>query len=190
MQGFKNRVVSKQIKGTWRTEQVLNDTTYYIQNKNLHNKLGHFFILLSKLKVNGEYYRPMPLWFELGENMSITVWGGFKTDYASIPRPLWILLAPEEIKRAAILHDAGYRILWFLFNDEIISKRQFSYFRKVFDDLFLEAMGYVDPPILEIQKRGAYKAVRWFGWMKGAGLRDQKIIENNFPENDRIFNFS
>lgn len=183
--GFENFIDSRQIEGTWRTEQILNDTSYYIQDKEILQDIKDFFYLLEKLKVEGKFFMPFPLWFEL-ENNKITVFGGFKTDYASIPRLLWRIITPWEIKRPAILHDAGYRILWFLKNHEFITERQFTIFRKAFDELFREALDYVDPPISDFKKIGTYKSVRWFGWMKGAGLRDKHIIENNFPQIDRI----
>nr|WP_246459599.1 DUF1353 domain-containing protein [Puniceicoccus vermicola] len=128
---------------------------------------------------------PLPLWFEF-EGRKLTVWGGFKTDYASIPRGLWFLLAPRQIRRAAILHDAGYRILGFLRDQKIITNRQFSIFRETFDDLFFEAMGHVDPSISAFKRCAAFRSVRAFGWMRGAGLNDATIIQNNFPVVDRI----
>jgi len=188
--GFKELVDSRQISGTWRTEKILNDTSYYIQSEKIIGGLKDLFCLLDKLKIdNGNktnpYYLQIPLWFDLEKNV-FTVWAGFKTDYASIPRFWWIIIAPTQIKRAAIIHDSGYRLIWFLKKEEIITNEQFKYFRNIFDNLFHEAMGYVDPPISGFLIFSAYKSVRAFGWIKGSGLKDKKIIENNFPQWDRI----
>ena len=40
---------------------------------------------------------------------TITVKKGFVTDLASAPRALWVLIAPFDIARAAIIHDLLYK---------------------------------------------------------------------------------
>ncbi len=90
--------------------------------------------------------------YDVGEEGSsdvINVPIGTYTDFASIPRPLWIILPRwGKYGNAAVIHD------W-LYWDQARS-------RKEADGIFLDAMG-----ILEVspwQKHAIYWAVRAFGW--------------------------
>lgn len=86
-----------------------------------------------------------------GENsqMEINVPVGFITDFASIPRVLWIILTPYGIYgKAAVLHD-------FLYATQ-------SSTRKWCDQIFLEAMKVLNVSFLK--RRTMYRAVRLFGW--------------------------
>ena len=50
---------------------------------------------------------------------TITVRKGFITDLASVPRPMWAIIAPFDIARAAIIHDLLYKNI-----------RQYRWFKK------------------------------------------------------------
>jgi hypothetical protein len=52
--------------------------------------------------------QPMP--YQIGRTgLSVIVPAGFVTDYASIPRPLWVMYAPHDrYSRAAVVHDYLY----------------------------------------------------------------------------------
>lgn len=92
-------------------------------------------------------------------NQYIRVPVGFKTDFASIPRPLFLLL-PDWAKynKAPILHD------WLYQTKEIMSE---PINRKQADDIFLEAMmvGWRDYPGRNFVAYLEYYAVRLFAWL-------------------------
>ena len=79
---------------------------------------------------------------------SIRVPNGFITDFASVPRPFWIIFPPDgQYTQAAVLHDYLYYF--------------HLYDRKKSDYIFLEAM-----KVLEVswwKRRVMYRAVRMFG---------------------------
>jgi len=75
---------------------------------------------------------------------------GFPTDFASIPRPFWIIFPPDgQYTQAAVLHD-------YLYHSRI-------YKRKKSDLIFLEAMKVLEVPFWK--RRIIFRAVRWFGWI-------------------------
>lgn len=83
-----------------------------------------------------------------GSGDRINVELGFKTDFASVPRPLWWWLSPwGKHGNAAVIHDYLY---W-------TQTRT----RKEADDIFFEAMTVLDVPSFD--KRLMYWAVRIFG---------------------------
>jgi hypothetical protein len=74
---------------------------------------------------------------------------GFRTDFASVPRLLWVLLPPwGKYGNAAVIHDYLY---W-------VQTRP----RKAADAILFEAMGVL--AVAPIQKYPMYWAVRLFGW--------------------------
>jgi len=98
----------------------------------------------------------------------ITCKKGFTTDLASVPRPVWQLIAPWDIARAAIIHDLLYlKIRQYRRkknkglsqeNYKIISKA-----KKAADDVFLMAMKDASPEVPAWKIRSAYWSVRMFG---------------------------
>ena len=83
-----------------------------------------------------------------GSGDTIDVQIGFYTDFASIPRVLWIILPKwGKYGNAAVIHDWVY---W----DQSRSRREA-------DDIFLEAMGVLD--VNHWKKYSIYWAVRIFG---------------------------
>lgn len=95
---------------------------------------------------------------EIGiDSTSIECPEGFETDLASIPRPLWSVLSPWDIARAAVIHDYLYKLI--RDND----KATYS-MRKAADKVFLLAMKDSEPSVPEWKIKIAYYAVRLFGW--------------------------
>ena len=85
-----------------------------------------------------------------GSEDSIDVPIGFMTDFASIPRPLWIILPRwGKYGNAAVIHDYCY---W----DQSRSRLES-------DRIFHEAMGVLQVPKWKI--RAMYCSVRLFGWL-------------------------
>ena len=87
---------------------------------------------------------------------------GFITDFASIPRPLWVLLPPwGKYGKAAVIHDFMYTE----HKHSIHSAEGVESFvqidRKQADDIFLEAMGVLGVGV--ITRYAMYYAVRAFG---------------------------
>lgn len=75
---------------------------------------------------------------------------GFKTDLASIPRPLWFIVPPDgSYTPAAVVHDYLYR--------HPLTDRATT------DRIFLEAMKHCGT--WKIVRGGIYATVRAFGWM-------------------------
>jgi hypothetical protein len=88
-----------------------------------------------------------PFTYHVGEERT-TVPQGFITDFASIPRIFWNILAPTgKHGKAAVIHDWLYRT--------------HSCSRKKADNIFYEAMRVIG---VSWWKRALmYRAVRWFG---------------------------
>ncbi len=106
-----------------------------------------------------------PFGYDIGKKGSgntIVVADGFETDFASIPRVLWIVLPKwGKYGNAAVVHD------WLYWEQDRT--------RKISDQIMLEAMGVLK--VSGLQKYPIYWAVRLFGgiawkrnkWDKEAG---------------------
>lgn len=80
----------------------------------------------------------------------IVVPAGFDTDYASIPRPFWVIYPPDGgYTEAAVIHDYLY---WTL-----------DFTRGESDKVFYEAMTALGVPWL--RRQIIYRAVRLGGWV-------------------------
>ena len=87
---------------------------------------------------------------EKGSKDKIFVPTGFQTDFASVPRPFWIILPPDgHYTQAAVLHD-------FLYHKQDRKRKQC-------DLIFLEAMQVLG--VSWWKRKVMYRAVRLFGWM-------------------------
>lgn len=85
-----------------------------------------------------------------GSNDSITVPAGFETDFASIPRPFWVILPKwGKYGNAAVIHDCLY---W---------EQRRS--RPAADAVLLEGMGVLG--VSALVRYAIYTAVRLFGWV-------------------------
>lgn len=95
-----------------------------------------------------------PFDYELGEEGSgkkIEVPTGFITDFASIPRPMWVIYPVWGLYgKAAVLHD-------FMYATGMPTKRAEC------DAIFLEAMGVLKVPW--IRRHIIYRGVRLGGWL-------------------------
>lgn len=98
-----------------------------------------------------------PFFFYFDENNKeegVTVPEGFITDFASIPRIFWSILAPTGLyTKAAVVHD-------FLYSKE--NKSDFE--RKFCDRMFLEGMRALN--VGRITRYTMYLGVRCFGFFR------------------------
>jgi hypothetical protein len=112
-----------------------------------------------------ELYRPFV--FHLDSKYSkakITVPAGFVTDFASVPRAFWSIIAPYgKHAKAAVLHDFLYACHGYAFGDQLV-----SFTRKECDDIFLKAMEVLG--VNPAKRWIMYQAVRLFAgshWKSG-----------------------
>lgn len=119
-----------------------------------------------------------PMTYQIGDTRaSITVSAGFVTDYASIPRRLWILFSPhDQYSRAAIVHD------W-LYWSQLCTRAQA-------DNLFMIAMK--ESKVCAAKRAIVYSAVHMLGqsaWDDNGKQRRQglprivPITRQDFPPN-------
>ena len=89
---------------------------------------------------------------------------GYKFDLASVPRPLWAVIAPFELSTLApLFHDLIYEFKGRMPAPAYINPYPFRRFvQKDADDLFLRLM--VAEGVSRWQRNAAYVAVRSFGW--------------------------
>ncbi|HJX13044.1 MAG TPA: DUF1353 domain-containing protein [Dehalococcoidales bacterium] len=98
---------------------------------------------------------------EEGSGDTIEVPEGFMTDFASVPRPLWVFLPRwGKYGNAAVIHDYCY---W----EQQRTKRQA-------DDIFREAMKVLEVP--PVTSWFMYWAVRLFGGPAWAGNRKKREL--------------
>jgi hypothetical protein len=99
----------------------------------------------------------------------ITCKKGFVTDLASVPRICWMLIAPWDIARAAIIHDLLYkRIREYRakLDKDNLQYNQISAYKaakKEADKVFLAAMKDADPSVPKWKIYSAYYSVVLFG---------------------------
>jgi hypothetical protein len=98
-------------------------------------------------------------------DLVIRVPSGFSTDLASVPRPLWWLIAPTDIARAAVIHDLLYTILEsYISYTPNLTKQIKKRLRKLCDKVFYHAMLDSRPKVPIWKINATYGAVRCFGW--------------------------
>lgn len=99
--------------------------------------------------LDGRTYRLLTAFQYDASGFTVTVPAGFITDFASIPRPLWVLFPPTgRYGKAAVVHDYLYR------TPGLVSKA-------IADATFLEAMGVLGVPWLT--RHLLYRSVSLFG---------------------------
>lgn len=169
-EGFDSLSHTVQSPLDWRNVRLLEELGYWVQSASIRRELVQLQMRVGAIRAKFPNL-PIPENFAFSPlNCKITAFVDSVSDYASIPRILWPLFAPGEIKRPAIFHDLGYRLLWFLRNAGKISRKVFRHFRKVFDRLFREMMHYCEPPVPGWKQASAYRAVRMFGgWQRTRG---------------------
>jgi len=102
----------------------------------------------------------------VNNTITIIVRKGFVTDLASAPRALWILIAPFDIARAAIIHDLLYKNIrqyrW------IKKEKQDDYLvsqaKVIADNIFKLAMDDASPKLPKWKIYASWKAVNLFGY--------------------------
>lgn len=106
---------------------------------------------------------------QVNKDGKITCKKGFVTDLASVPRICWMLIAPWDIARAAIIHDLLYkRIRQYrakLYNESLQYDEVSIYkaAKKEADKVFLAAMKDADPSVPTWKIYSAYYSVVLFG---------------------------
>lgn len=109
---------------------------------------------------------------QVNKDGKITCKKGFVTDLASVPRICWMLIAPWDIARAAIIHDLLYkRIRQYraaagdlsenLNAQEVVDTYKAA--KKEADKVFLAAMKDADPSVPTWKIYSAYYSVVLFG---------------------------
>lgn len=99
----------------------------------------------------------------------ITCKKGFVTDLASVPRICWMLIAPWDIARAAIIHDLlykrirQYRAKLDMDNIQYDKISAYKAAKKEADKVFLAAMKDADPSVPTWKIYSAYYSVVLFG---------------------------
>ena len=109
---------------------------------------------------------------QITKSGKITCKKDFVTDLASVPRICWMLIAPWDIARAAIIHDLLYkRIRQYRAKEGSLDAHPNSYevvqnykaANKEADKVFLAAMKDADPSVPKWKIYSAYYSVVLFG---------------------------
>ena len=87
---------------------------------------------------------------------------GYDTDLASIPRIGWMVVAPWDVARAAIIHDVLYGALREAFDSDWDVKI-INEMRKAADNVFREGMQAAEPKIPNWKSSPCFWSVRPFG---------------------------
>ena len=72
---------------------------------------------------------------------------GYDTDLASIPRVGWMVVAPWDVARAAIIHDVLYGALREALTQQKWDVKVINEMRKAADNVFREGMEAAEPKI-------------------------------------------
>ena len=102
---------------------------------------------------------------ESGWGDKVQVWApkGYHTDLASIPRAGWVLVAPWDVARAAIIHDVLYGALRQAFLTGSMDVGKINNMRKAADNVFREGMQAAEPKIPNWKSGPCFWSVRPFG---------------------------
>jgi len=98
-----------------------------------------------------------------GDKIRIYAPKGYHTDLASIPRAGWVLVAPWDVARAAIIHDVLYGALRTAFLNGSMDIKKIDKLREVADHVFLEGMSQSEPPVKMWKAKPCFWSVRPFG---------------------------
>lgn len=130
------------------------DLGYWIESKRLGIEVDYF---------NRFYSGLLKYWSFDANKKKITTKKGLRTDFASIPRFIWVILSSTDIRRPALQHDAQCRDLSWLYRFGWVCRKDAVRYKKIFDLVFLESMTYTEPRIPEWKRKGAYYGVRLGG---------------------------
>ena len=95
-------------------------------------------------------------------SLLITVPKGYHTDLASIARPMWSIISPWDVARAAVVHDMLYGFI--RKNKEHLSKTRIKVLRNQADKIFRQGMRDADPEVAKWRIGICYYFVRSLGW--------------------------
>ena len=104
---------------------------------------------MKLLLTNKKNYRYNWKLLEAWKYKGYTIPKGFVTDLASVPRFLWMFLAPSEIAKAAVLHD-------YLYHSKKVSRLEAD---KILRSCALQEVGRIRANLI-------YYAVRLNGWIR------------------------
>ena len=76
---------------------------------------------------------------------------GYDTDLASIPRVGWMVVAPWDVARAAIIHDVLYGALREALTQKKWDEKVINEMRKAADNVFREGMEAAEPKIANVE---------------------------------------
>ena len=88
---------------------------------------------------------------------------GYHTDLASIPRAGWMIVAPWDVARAAIIHDVLYGVLRSAFLNGSMDVKKINELRQAADNVFREGMQAAEPKIPNWKSSPCFWSVRPFG---------------------------
>jgi hypothetical protein len=98
------------------------------------------------------------------DSILITVPVGYHTDLASVSRAMWSILAPWDVARGAVVHDALYGAIRKCKEAGTMSKEHIKRLRRQADDIFKLGMDAADPKVPNWKIVTCYYSVRSFGW--------------------------
>lgn len=157
-QGFDSNTRIQHLPGQTHGGILLRDMGYYPE---CHE---HYMVLRDIDSMRSVYLYDLPEYMSMdGATKKVVVKKGFNTDFATIPRPVWWYIAPNDLRRPATLHDALYDTLRLLYGRDKLTWKELRQFRRVVDDIFYVSMKYTDPQVGPLRRWSAYRSVRAFG---------------------------
>jgi hypothetical protein len=142
-----------------------------------------------------------PMGFLRDDGLLVIACAGLRTDYASIPRPLWLIVGAPfagDYRWSAVIHDAGYAGCVVIIDTTItdaapldlmeqwrtrpaaISPHLFRHAkglpRKWWDDTFLQAM--TAAKVNRVKRRIIYSGVRVGGWYPWRRHRNKTLARS------------
>ncbi|MCK6621973.1 MAG: DUF1353 domain-containing protein [Calditrichaceae bacterium] len=140
--------------------ETLKKTLVKIPASDLPSPVITYLVAEKCWRLEGPYELPAGAVLPRDPQTALKIPAGFKFDLASIPRPLWWLIAPFELSIAApLVHDFLYRSGGNPPQDSVTPPR--SYTRKETDQIFKHLMK--GERVKPWRMNSAYLAVRWFG---------------------------
>jgi hypothetical protein len=120
--------------------------------------------LISRRLIDGHWSVVVAaVWKVHGEDFTLTIPPGFKTDLASVPRILWVLVARDELSFGGpIAHDFLYQCGGVPPAGTCYPSTK-TFTRREVDALFSSLMREFG--VVPWRRRAAWLAVRLFGWI-------------------------
>ena len=122
---------------------------------------SHAYVHLDQWKELGIDISVFAIDHDLGIKAKIKVDQGYHTDLASVHRLTWSFIAPWDVARAAVIHDALYEAL--RKNKTKLSNAKIKEMRKSADMIMLEGMEAAEPAVPNIKMKVVYRVLRITG---------------------------